>query len=164
MPTCQGLTMVSFILTTAYVNINLWPLMKSMPFKLVYSRAELGPGNLMFMLASRIERNLGFFCVQTKLPQEVSWQIWYKWICTDFHYIRMWPITFFLCSGCFSLQNLSSDSCGCTKVLLANFWFQHCPETDTQCSNSGSPFGRTSAAAEPGTLFPRCSLHSCNID
>jgi len=41
MPACQGLTMVSFILTTAYVNTKLGPVMKSMPFKLVYSKVEL---------------------------------------------------------------------------------------------------------------------------
>lgn len=54
--------MVSFIITAAYVNIKLGPVMKLMPFKLVYSRAELCPGNLMFMLANIIERDLFFWC------------------------------------------------------------------------------------------------------
>lgn len=83
-----SLTMVSFMLTNACVNLKLGSLIKFTIFKLVYSGAEIGPGNLMSMVAIRIERNL-FFDVQMKLPQEISWKYFYKWICTDFHYVGM---------------------------------------------------------------------------
>lgn len=72
------------------------------------------------------------------------------------------PLHFFLAS-CY--RSCLLPHVAVLTVLLVNFWLELCTETDSKCSNWGSPLERTCSADELGTLFPYCTcVHAALVN